>query len=166
MKSSWLESFSLPIILQLKPPSRECMTELLRWPRFSQMFIYSKRVSNNFPPTKLGQKTDYFFNRISVAKHRACFVALISYRQQPLPQIWSPLVTKSADQTPFSLTIFRFLLSNYKLNWDRVSNVSIDKCLQWHLLHSCEAHFWEVAASIDKAIIRSFIKPILICVNV
>ena len=26
----WVESFSLPTILQLKPPSRECMTELLR----------------------------------------------------------------------------------------------------------------------------------------
>ena len=82
------------------------------------MFISTKQMSDNFPPTKLGTKTDYIFNTISVAKHRDCFVPPILYRQQPLPQIWSTLVTKSADQTPFSLTTSKLHLSKCNIHCD------------------------------------------------
>ena len=56
----------------------------------------------------------------SAAKYRVCLVAVIFYRQEQFPQIWSPRVTKSAGQTLSSLSIFQFLLSNCKLNWDLV----------------------------------------------
>ena len=52
-------------------------------------------------PTKLGQEIGYQITGNSAAKNRVCFVAVTFYRQETLPQIWSPRVTKSAGQTPF-----------------------------------------------------------------
>ena len=154
---SALKALGYPTFVSWILPKGPPQLKILWWRRFSiYLFLYFEPLTI-FTLTKLGQKTGYQIMRISAAKYRVCFVAALFHRQEPLPQIWSPRVTKSAGQTLSTLSIFQFLLSNCKLNWDRFSNVSIDKSHQWLMLQSYDTHFWEVVASLDKAVNRCFI---------
>jgi len=63
----------------------------------NDLYLYLKPLTI-FTLTKLVQKNGKQIIGISAAKHRVCSVVVKFNRQQTLPQIWSPWVTKSAGQ--------------------------------------------------------------------
>ena len=126
---SGLKPLGYPAFYSWTLPKSNPQLKLLWRSRFLKyLYLYLEPLTI-FTLIKLGQKTGYKIMGTSAAKYRKCLVAVIFYRQEQFPQIWSPRVTKSAGQTPSSLSIFQFLQSKWKLNWDSFSTVSNYKSL-------------------------------------
>ena len=96
--------------------------------------------------TKLGPNNWLHCQKTWAAKHRVRFVALTFSQQQLIPQIWSPLVTKSA--APNSLFVCQFYICLYT----NISYIEIFPALRYSStkVSSCKCYCLVIPSVVRK----------------